>query len=219
MSLLKEIKSFRKGPEKSGYALYYTYRQVSPFFSALFIKLRFSPNFITFLSMLSDFLVIYLMYLQNWILAGILVNLAMILDCSDGELARYYRSKEKSPKETHYGSYLDEVLGTIGFTLVVFFTGYFMNQQAIGLFAMFGLFMLIVTSLTAEKEFPNKKEIAKKFEESLFGNLKGRIGFPCAAQRILVSIAVLFSSHIILLIFGVICHLFYLIKFLVYRKY
>ncbi|MDO8509349.1 MAG: CDP-alcohol phosphatidyltransferase family protein [Nanoarchaeota archaeon] len=219
MPIFKEIKEFQKGPEKSGYVMYYVYRQVSPFLSALFIKLRFSPNFITLLSMLSDFLVVYLLYMQQWILAGILVNLGITLDCCDGEMARYYRSKEKDPKEKHYGAYLDEVLGTIGFIAIIFFAGYFMGEMWIGLFAAFGLTMVLITSLTADKEFPNKKEIAKNFEKDVFGDLKGRVGFPCAAQRLLVSAAVIFASPIILLIFGILCHLFYLLKFWLYRKF
>ncbi len=218
MSLYREIKSHQKGPEKSGYLMYYVYRKISVFFSIFFIKLRISPNTITFLSLVSDGIVVYLMYLQKWIIAGLLVNLALILDCSDGEVARYYRSKEKNPTEKKYGSYLDEVLGTIGFTAVVFFAGYFMGKIWLGLFAMFGLFMVILTSLTAQIEFPQKKEIAKKFEEGLFGNRKGRIGFTCAAQRILVSLGVIFSSIHLLFLFGVLCHTFYLFKFWIYRK-
>ena len=198
--------------------MYYVYRKISVFFSIFFIKLRISPNTITFLSLVSDGIVVYLMYLQKWIIAGLLVNLALILDCSDGEVARYYRSKEKNPTEKKYGSYLDEVLGTIGFTAVVFFAGYFMGKIWLGLFAMFGLFMVILTSLTAQIEFPQKKEIAKKFEEGLFGNRKGRIGFTCAAQRILVSLGVIFSSIHLLFLFGVLCHTFYLFKFWIYRK-
>ncbi len=218
MSLYREIKSHQKGPEKSGYLMHYIYRKISVFFSIFFIKLRVSPNFITFLSLVSDVVVIYLMYLQRWVLAGILVNLALVFDCSDGEVARYYKSKEKNPIEKKYGSYLDEVIGTIGFTTVVFFAGYFMGGFWVGLFAMFGLFMVILTSLTAQIEFPQKREIAKKFEESLFGNLKGRIGFTCAAQRILVSLAVIFSSIHLLFLFGVLCHAFYLLKFWLYRN-
>lgn len=218
MSLIKEIKSFQKGPEQSGYVMYYVFRQVSPYFSALFIKLKLSANFITLLSMLSDFLVIYLMYAQQWIVAGILVNLAMVLDCSDGEVARYYKSKEKNPKGTKFGSYLDAVLGTIGFTLVVFFAGYFLGNMWISLFAMFGLFMVILTSQASEITFPQKKEIAKNFEENLFGKLKGRIGFQCATQRLVVSIAVIFSSLHLLFIFGILCLFFVLLKFWLYRN-
>ncbi len=219
MNLYNEIKSFQKGPEKSGYLMHHIYRRASPIFSVIFIKLKFSPNLVTFLSMISDFFVVYLMYIQQWVFAGILVNLGIILDCCDGEMARYYNSKEKEPKNKKFGAYLDEVLGTIGFTSIIFFAGYFMEEIWIGLFGMYGLFMVLVTSLTADKEFPNKKEIAKNFEKSLFGELKGRIGFSCAAQRLLVSIAVLFSSHIMLLIFGILCHLFYIIKFWIYRNY
>ena len=128
-------------------------------------------------------------------------------------------SKKIFADEKHYGGYLDEVLGTISFTLLVFFAGYFMNAPEIGFFAMFGLAMVIITSQAAQIEFPNKKEIARNFEENIFGKLKGRIGFPCAAQRILVSISVIFSSTLILLIFGILMHLFYILKFWIYRNH
>ncbi len=223
MSLYSEIKSFQKGPEgTSGYLMFYIYRKVSVYFSMLFIKLRFSPNFITLLSMLSDFLVVYLLYLQNWIIAGILVNLAVILDCCDGEAARYYKSKLKGrekrlAEQKHFGGYLDEILGTIGFTLIVLFGGYFMGKLWIGIFSMYGLFLVILSSLTAQLEFPNKKEIAKRFEQSLFGKLRGRIGFSCPMQRILVSLALIFSSQTILFLFGILCYLFVALKFIIYR--
>lgn len=224
MSLYQDIKKHQKGVEgSSGYLMAWTYRKVSIFFSMLFIKLRFSPNFITFLSMVSDFVVIYLMYLGHWIWAGILVNLAVTLDCCDGEVARYYNDQKKKKGEKverkYYGGYLDEVLGIIGFTLVVFFAGYFIEGWQLGFFAVFGLFLLLITSLTSTVEFPQKKEIAKKFEEGLFGKLKGRIGFSCPMQRMLISLAVIFSSKFLLVLFGVIAYMMVLLKFWLYRKY
>jgi len=219
MSLYSEIKKLQKSAWEDDYVLYYVYRKISVFFSMFFVRLKFSANFVTFLSLLSDFLVIYLMYIGNWILAGILVNLAIILDCSDGEIARFYISRSKKINKKHYGGYLDETLGTIGFTLVVFFAGYFMGSLWIGLFAMFGLFMVIVTSAVSQVEFPNKKQITKQFERKLFGKIKGRIGFSNGIQRLIVSLAVIFSSLGILLLFAILANLFWMSKYWIYRKY
>ena len=207
-----KLKSIKKTPADDDYFVYYTYRKLSTFLSAFFIKLKVSANFITLFSMLADFLVIYLMYIGNWILAGILIHLAPILDCSDGEVARYHSEKKK------YGGYLDEVFGTIGFSLVIFFTGYLMGNFWIGLAAVFGLFMMLITSLTAKTLFGNKEQLAKNYEKKFFGNLKGRISFSFGIQRLIISLAIFFYSSKILLFFAIIANAFWILKFWIYRK-
>jgi phosphatidylglycerophosphate synthase len=219
MGTYTDIKKLQQNAEIDDYINFYFFRRISVFFSVVFVKLKLSANFVTLLSLLSDFFVIYLMFLNHWIIAGVLVNLALILDSSDGEVARYYRSKMKRPPQTKYGGFLDETLGTIGFSLVIFFVGYFMGSLWLGFAAMFGLLMTMVTSLCARLEFPNQRKITKKIEENIFGKLKGRIGFNCAIQRLIVSIAAIFSSQIILLIFAILINLFWLMKYWIYRKY
>lgn len=219
MKVYSELKTLQKSALEDDYIVYYFYRRFSIFFSWFFVKIKASANFVTFFSLIADFFVVYLMSIGQFILAGIFVNLAIILDCSDGEVARFYRLYNKDKPKKHYGGYLDETLGTIGFTLVVFFAGYFMGNIWLGLFAMFGLFMVIVSSAISEIEFPEKKEIVKKFENSLIGNIKGRIGFSNGIQRLLVSIAVIFSSIYLLGLFAILANLFWILKYWVYRKY
>ncbi len=219
MGIYSKLKSMKKTAADDDYFVYYTYRKLSTFLSTFFIKLKFSANFITFLSLLADFLVIYLMYTGNWILAGILVHLAPILDCSDGEVARYYIPNfKKGGYKKKYGGYLDEVLGTIGFSLVIFFAGYLMGNFWVGFVAMFGLFMMVITSSTAKNTFKNKKQLAKNFEKNLFGNLKGRIGFSFGVQRLIISLAILFYWSQILFLFAILANAFWILKFWVYRK-
>ena len=165
MGVYSDIKKLQKSAADDDYLVFYIYRKISVFFSVLSVKFGVSANFVTFLSLLADFMVIYLMYLRMWILAGLFVQLAIILDCSDGEVARYNISKGKSKPGKRYGGYLDEVLGTIGFTSVIFFTGYFLGSTWIGLFAMFGMFMILVSSATAAIEFESKKQVARNFEK------------------------------------------------------
>lgn len=219
MGVYSELKSQKKTSSDDDYFVYYTYRKLSTYFSLISIKLWFSANFVTFLSLLADFLVIYCMYAGNWILAAILVHLAPILDCSDGEVARYHiKDFKKTGYAKHYGGYIDEVLGTIGFSLVIFFAGYLMGSLWIGFAGMFGLFMILVTSLTAQNLFEKKKEIAKNFEKKFFGNLKGRIGFGFGIQRLIISLGVFFYSSNILLFFAIVANAFWIMKFWLYRK-
>jgi len=224
MSIYQELKKLQKDPDKSGYVTFYFYRKISIFLSIIFIKLKIHQNLITILSMLSDFLVIYVMSLQHWILAGILVNLGAILDRCDGEVARYYKLEEKQgkrekTKDIKYGAYLDVVLGIIGFSLIMFFAGYFMGSWQIGVFVMFGFFMVLISSLASTVEFPDKKKIARKFEEGLLGKIKGRIGFTSGLQRVLISLIIIFSSLWALFAFGILCYAFFILRFWVYRKH
>jgi len=218
MGVYSEIKKLQKSAAEDDYIVFYSYRKISVFFTMFFVKLGVTANFVTVLSVFADLLAIYFMSINMWILAAIFVQVAIILDNSDGEVARYNLARTKNPKETHFGGYLDEVLGVLGFAIVIFFAGYFMGNWPVGLFAMFGLFMIIVSSTTARIEFKNKEKIVKNFEKKLVGNLKGRVGFSNASQRILVTIAVLFSSWIVLLIFGILAHAFWILKFWVYRN-
>ena len=172
----------------------------------------------TLLGFLADILAIYLIYIQQPIAAGLLVIISLIWDSSDGEVARYYHLKDKTLPKTKFGGYLDEVLGTVSFALVIFFAGYLTNNAWIGFMAMFGLLITMVSALSGRIEFPEGKKVSKKFEEKIFGKLKGRIGFNCGIQRILVSLAIIFSSQIILAIFAVLINLFWMLKLWVYRK-
>ena len=218
MSVYKDIKKLQQSAEIDDYLNFYLFRKISILFSIIFVKLRFSANFVTFLSFFSDILAIYLIYIYQPIAAGLLVILALVLDSSDGEVARYYHLKDKNLPKTRYGGYLDEVLGTVSFALVIFFAGYFMGNFWLGFVAMGGLFMTMVSSLCARIEFKDQKKITKKFEEGIFGKLKGRIGFNCGIQRILVALAIIFFSQIILAIFAILINLFWILRLWIYRK-
>jgi len=218
MVIYKEVKELQKSAAQNDYIDAYFGRTFSAPLSVLFITLGLSANFVTVLSLITDLVAIYLMSISQWFFAGIFVLGSYILDNSDGEVARHNIKKGKKAKGKSYGAYLDEILGTIGFTLVIVFAGHYMENIGIGIFAMFSLFMLIITAQTAQVEFPQKREIAKKFERSIFGNLKGRIGFSNGAQRILIALAVVFASPVILLIFAILASLLIIIKFWLYRN-
>ena len=93
-----------------------------------------------------------------------------------------------------------------------------MGNFWVGFVAMFGLFMMVITSSTAKNTFKNKKQLAKNFEKNLFGNLKGRIGFSFGVQRLIISLAILFYWSQILFLFAILANAFWILKFWVYRK-
>ena len=218
MSLYQELKYLRKGYHPEVWMDYYFYRRISIFFNMFFIPLRIPPIIVNILVVLADFFVIYLMFKSYWMLAGIFVHLAAILDCCDGEVARYNIYK-KGKKYGSFGAYLDSVVGTVGFTLMVFFAGYFLGNIWIGLFAMFGLFMVILSAGYAAAFFQQKDKIAKKVREKLFGKRKIVIGFTDGVQRWFVSIAIFFASLPILFLFGLAANAFWVFKFWVYRNH
>ena len=216
--LYRKIKSMQKSAEQNDYLDAYINRRLSAPLSVFFVKIGASANFVTLLSLFADLYAIYLMYTSSWVFAGILIYLAAVLDCCDGEIARYWKSREEDPKETKYGGDLDEILGTIGFTLVIFFTGYFLGKPILGFVAMYGLFMVLITSLSAQIEFPRKKEVARDLQDRVFGKFKGRIGFSNVVQRMIITFAVIFQSVNLLFIFAVATNLFWILKFYIYRN-
>jgi len=181
------------------------------------IKFKISANSVTALAFALDLTAIVLI-LNGWFLfAGILVLLSYVGDISDGTVARYEREVLKKPKKG-YGAFLDEVLGTIGFSLIVLFTGLSMGIPWLGLTAMVGIFMMNITTAEAKLGIPNKNEISAKLQRHRFED-KYQIGFTCDVQRTLVALAVVFHSWILLLLFVMAANALWILKFWVYRNH
>jgi len=66
-------------------------RRLSKPITALSVRLGISPNLITFVSLLIGFYSAYLFSQRDYILGALLFQLSLIVDCSDGEVARYTR--------------------------------------------------------------------------------------------------------------------------------
>lgn len=69
--------------------------------SELFYKWRWSPNMITTLSSFFGLLSVYLLYIDKFILAGIMYFISYYFDCLDGYYARKYNMV------TEFGDYYD----------------------------------------------------------------------------------------------------------------
>jgi len=66
-------------------------RRLSKPITALSIRLGISPNLITFLSLLIGFYSAYLLSQGQYLFGALAFQLSLIVDCSDGEVARYTR--------------------------------------------------------------------------------------------------------------------------------
>lgn len=99
-------------------------RVVSPYFTWLFLRIGLNANQVTLLSILPVVFGSFLLLSKDplyWILAWAIMQLYCIMDCSDGEVARYRNEL------TEFGFVVDEFLHPISNVLVL-------------TFAMFGLF-------------------------------------------------------------------------------
>lgn len=89
-------------------------RKVSFFFTFIFINLGLSPNSVSVLSIFITLVAVFCYMIPNMtcvIVAVILVNFWLVLDCVDGNIARCRKVK------TAYGEFVDDIGGyfTVGF--------------------------------------------------------------------------------------------------------
>ncbi|MBX7148286.1 CDP-alcohol phosphatidyltransferase family protein [bacterium] len=112
---------------------YYFYRRVAHFLVPLFIKLKFSPNQISTLSMLTGFLAAYMVLRHHFILSALLVMLTIVFDCSDGQVARL--TGQTSP----LGRIVDgacDFFWVLSYWLGIYFSGYFQAHNLPVLYLM-----------------------------------------------------------------------------------
>lgn len=175
------------------------FRKVSIYFTKLFLKMKTSANQVTLISVLAGIAAGIFLILGSpryWIIASLLLYLFMILDHSDGEVARY--NKTASPK----GMFWDSMAGWFvwGFTLACMSFGIYNQVHEISVFA-FGLgatillFLYNVSTLLPyfilrEKSF-EPRELEKKPEPSFKGLLRyGQLVFGQAEQGLIHGILI-----------------------------
>lgn len=67
---------------------YYFYRRLANFLVPFFVRLRFSPNQVTFLSLITGLLASYLVFHRYFFWGTLIAIVAIIFDCCDGQVAR-----------------------------------------------------------------------------------------------------------------------------------
>lgn len=110
MEIVKKIKRDNK-PSLKEYFLssYLISQRISPYLSSVYIKAGTSPNTITLYMIISGIIGAIFFSLPNIylkIVGAILIQMWFILDCSDGEVARYTHRYSKFGKELDYMAHL-----------------------------------------------------------------------------------------------------------------
>ncbi|MFM8841477.1 MAG: CDP-alcohol phosphatidyltransferase family protein, partial [Actinomycetota bacterium] len=88
---LRRLKLTLANRSNDGFFSVLVLRRLSKPITAFSVRFGISPNLITFVSLLMGFYSAYLFSQRDYILGALLFQLSLIVDCSDGEVARYTR--------------------------------------------------------------------------------------------------------------------------------
>ena len=196
-------REIRKSFQKSKYSFieYHIHRRISPYFTWFFLHFTIIAELIALLTPLIDLITLYSMSNGNFILAAILTQMHIILDSSDGEIARFRKTiVKRTESQESFGGFADSIVGMIIFPFIIFYTGFIFGNLIIGLISIGAFYLMVFSSAYAKVYFP-KSEIGAKLREKAFGKRKYKWGFNSIIQKSLVTLALLFQSIIFLWIF------------------
>lgn len=192
-------KSFQK--KKYSFLEYHFHRRISPYFTWFFLHFTLTAELIALLTPLNDLLTIYFISNGNFVTAALLVQLNIILDSSDGEMARFRKTiVKRSTNQESFGGFTDSIVGMIFFPFVIFYTGFTFGNLITGLVSIGAFYLMVFSSAYTKVYFP-KAEIGRDFREKHLGKRKYKWGFNSIIQKSLVTLALLFQSIIFLWIF------------------
>ena len=97
----KRLKLTLANRSNDGFFSVLVLRRLSKPITAFSVRFGISPNLITFVSLLIGFYSAYLFSQRDYIAGALLFQLSLIVDCSDGEVARYTR------KFSNFGRWFD----------------------------------------------------------------------------------------------------------------
>ena len=109
--------------ENDGFFSTFILRKISIRITSVLVEKNVSPNTITFLSLFIGFVAAYLASQSFYLAGGILFLGSLILDCVDGEIARY------KVEFTQLGAWLDALSDRIKEYLYIFSLLYSVNQE------------------------------------------------------------------------------------------
>ena len=196
-------KEIREKYQKSEYSFieYHFHRRISPYFTWFFLHVTLTAELIALLTPLTDLLTLFLIYRGNFILAAIFTQIHIILDSSDGEIARFRKTLVKrSKKEEAWGAFTDSLVGMILFPFVVFYTALILGDLITASIAIGAFYLLVITSAYTKVYYPGSK-VGKNFREKMLGKRKYKWGFNSIIQKSLITLTLLFQAIIFLWIF------------------
>jgi len=198
-----------KDGESEGFFNVFIFRKISIYFSWVFASLGISPNAITILSFIINIIVAYLFFTGiylNYILGLVLFTLALILDMSDGEVARL------TNKMTKVGAFLDPFLDRLAFFLLMgaIAHGHFINSGDFTVVYLYCSYLIIAylslivnhkaQQIAGEKTVDNIRKISSFIRNKDFKKyIKWDGGFACVFLAIFVILNKLFLYILIIL--------------------
>ena len=216
--------NFAKSRDEGDFLAPYTNRPLSKVISWIFVHFSVCAELLALFTPVIDLITIYWIASGNWVLAAIFVEVSLLFDSADGEVARFRATiKKRTEQQNAYGSYMDSMAGVLIFPIVIFTAGLSMENMLVGLLTMLS-FCLINLSAGYGLLFPNKKEKSKSIQEGILGRIKkklgirGTVGFSGDIQKHIIALALLFQTTIFLWIYFGLAMAVVLAKFYLYRK-
>jgi phosphatidylglycerophosphate synthase len=219
---LKDIREIQHTKWKTeDFYLTHFYRKIDLPLTWLFIVLKIDTKLVTLLGVIGDLFAAYSVLQGNFILAGILVQLGLILDCCDGEVARWRNKTKKLKNPPRYGGYLDKVLGYVGFATTIFAIAIVNDLPWLGYAAVFGLLMIHIASVTGKMMFPQSKEDIKNLrKENSFMKYSRPFEFGMSVQRGIITLAAFNLYPVLMLwVFTAASQVYWLIRLYIYKNY
>lgn len=136
-----------------GFFASYFSSKISVYFVWFFAKLKIKPNEVTLLSSFTGFLAAFYLIQGKLILGAILLQFAFVLDCADGQLARYLNLKSR------FGAWLDTITDRAKEFIVLFSIsfGYYFKTQNYKIFVLF--FFAILISALRHYDLDKRREL------------------------------------------------------------
>lgn len=206
MKIAEEIKATKNLSIKTYFlSSYLISNRISPYISEIYIKLNISPNTITIHMILSGFLGAIYFAIPNIfikIIGALFIHLWFILDCSDGEVARYTKKYSKYGKELDYMAHL---INHPLFGIALFFSLYQLKR-----YDFYTLIFIVIASNFIDYFTRNLVSLNEII------NLKSKIdnkGFmpgpgKWTLKKVILFIINIFAMYPNLVLFGVIIYFF-----------
>jgi len=210
MVSLKEVRKSFKEDHLSRPLIRLVYSHLAVFVSWIAISLGMHAHLVNLLGLLGSLIAAYIIFYVGgaWlILAGSLVIFGLVIDLSDGTVARYYKNKNAM------GKWLDESSGFIGVALIFFalMMRHFIDTGdllliSLGTYTIFSYLMINYAALLSEVlrakfELSNPLDnMRNSLSKSFFGINPGAFAFSLDIQWTLIALGVFFNAPYFLFI-------------------
>lgn len=227
MASISEVAKHFKQEHLTRFLIRYFYYPLSVFVSWIAVNLKVHAHLVNLVGLtgaISAAAIIYFLGEKWMVLAGILVAFGLVIDLSDGTVARFYNKKNAM------GKWLDESSGFIGISAVFFalMMKTFVETQnlwiiALGTYNIFSYLMINYAALLSEV-LRNKfalvnpmDEVRKKASKALFGITPGFFAFALDIQWTLVALGVMFNRpYELFIIFGFLSSIQWLSRYFIF---